>query len=158
MVQSEGVDVEHCQDNGGWSCREAIEGAVRANAQKPPQPRELACGRRDVMVVDDDQAIAELVAAVLTAHGMTVVTRGSAQEAWQVFAEHGPFDAVLIDRLLPGEDGGHLADRLCAAGQRPERVVIMSGFHDRPSAYALLPKPFSLASLVATVEGVTASC
>jgi two-component system OmpR family response regulator len=128
---------------------------VHTNRQERAKPPQNARGHREVMVVDDDPAIAELVAAALMAHGMTVVARGSAQDAWEAFCEHGPFDAVLIDRLLPGEDGGHLADRLCAAGQRPERVVIMSGFHDRPAAYALLPKPFSLASLVATVDDVT---
>jgi DNA-binding response OmpR family regulator len=108
-------------------------------------------GRR-VLVVDDDPAIVSLVEAALTAVDMAVVTATGVDAAWAAFVAEGPFDAVLVDRSLRGRDGQELADRFCAAGQPAARVMLMSGFHNEPSGYGLLAKPFSLAALVAAVE------
>ena len=117
-----------------------------------------------VLVVDDEQHIAEGVRFNLEADGHKVVVAETGEQALNLLlAENGsgPFDVVVLDVMLPGKDGFSVASELRAAGQyvpilmltargRPEDV--MRGFESGADDY--LPKPFELGILLARVSGL----
>ena len=57
-----------------------------------------------VMVVDDDQDLAEMLGIVVTSSGFDVDLVGRGDEALEVFRNNPP-DLVLLDVMLPGIDG-----------------------------------------------------
>jgi signal transduction histidine kinase len=57
-----------------------------------------------ILVVDDDQAIAELLRDFLEADGFRVATAGDAQSAQTVLAAQR-VDCLLLDVMLPGQSG-----------------------------------------------------
>ena len=57
-----------------------------------------------VMVVDDDQDLAEMLSIVLNGAGMEVDLVGRGDEVMEVFTAKPP-DLVLLDVMLPGLDG-----------------------------------------------------
>jgi DNA-binding response OmpR family regulator len=115
-----------------------------------------------VLVVDDEQHIAEGVRFNLQADGHDVVVAESGERALELLLVNpSPFDVVVLDVMLPGKDGFAVAAELRAAGQyvpilmltahgRPEDVL--RGFESGADDY--LPKPFELGILLARVGGL----
>ena len=64
-----------------------------------------------VLVVDDEQEIAELVAVYLKAEGFTVQTFAAAQPALAA-VEADPPDLAILDVMLPDMDGFALCQRI----------------------------------------------
>jgi len=59
-----------------------------------------------VFVIDDDEAIRNILKETLEAQGFTVSTHGNPVKALEVFTrEHGNFDLVLLDYYMPQMDG-----------------------------------------------------
>lgn len=63
--------------------------------------------RQDILVVDDDAAIAELVADTLRHAGMGALVRFDGESGWEAFRD-GSFDLVVLDIMMPGLDGFEL--------------------------------------------------
>jgi DNA-binding response OmpR family regulator len=115
-----------------------------------------------VLVVDDEQHIAEGVRFNLQADGHEVVVADSGERAISLLlAPNAAFDVVVLDVMLPGKDGFAVAAELRARGQyvpilmltargRPEDVL--RGFESGADDY--LPKPFELGILLARVSGL----
>jgi DNA-binding response OmpR family regulator len=115
-----------------------------------------------VLVVDDEQHIAEGVRFNLQVDGHDVVVAESGERALELLLENrSPFDVVVLDVMLPGKDGFAVASELRAAGQyvpilmltahgQPEDVL--RGFESGADDY--LPKPFELGILLARVSGL----
>lgn len=76
---------------------------VRGDGRPAPGPA--------VLVVDDDRALAELVAEILAADGFEPVCFTSPDEALRA-AACGRFEAAVVDLQMPGMDGLTLIDRL----------------------------------------------
>jgi len=64
-----------------------------------------------ILVVDDDERIAEMLARALSRHGFRVDATASSEEALR-FAQEQPYDAALVDLVMPGLDGALLSDAL----------------------------------------------
>lgn len=115
-----------------------------------------------VLVVDDEQHIAEGVRFNLEADGHEVVVARTGERALALlFEKRVLFDVVVLDVMLPGKDGFTVAAELRAAGHfvpilmltargRPEDVL--RGFESGADDY--LPKPFELGILLARVGGL----
>jgi two-component system, OmpR family, alkaline phosphatase synthesis response regulator PhoP len=115
-----------------------------------------------VLVVEDEQHIAEGVRFNLQADGHDVVVADTGEQALALLLrDRSPFDVVVLDVMLPGKDGFAVAAELRAAGQyvpilmltardRPEDVL--RGFESGADDY--LPKPFELGILLARVGGL----
>lgn len=73
-----------------------------------------------VMVVDDDDAIRDMVAAMLEAVGLVVTTASSGEEALQLFREE-TFELVVLDWNMPRMTG---LDLCRALRQRPATAVL----------------------------------
>jgi len=72
--------------------------------------------------------VCNLVRAVLTSHGYSVVCPEHPQKAEDVFEQHHQrFDLLLSDVVMPEISGTELAKRLCAKNPRL-KVLLMSGY------------------------------
>jgi len=115
-----------------------------------------------ILIVEDEQHIADGLAFNLRADGhVATVARDGERALELLLRESEPFDAVILDVMLPGKDGFVVASEVRAAGQyvpilmltarsRPEDVL--RGFEAGADDY--LPKPFELAILMARVNGL----
>lgn len=79
-----------------------------------------------LLLVDDHALVGDLVAAHLRVQGFSVETVASLAQARQALADHGPFDLVLLDYVLPDCSGiADSAGLIASNGGRP--VVLFSG-------------------------------
>ena len=110
-----------------------------------------------ILLVDDDPGLRDLLKDYLGANGYTVVEAGDGAAMKQVLAQRQP-DLVLMDLMLPGEDGLSLTRwirsqgdlpiiMLSARGEEVDRVV---GLEVGADDY--LPKPFSPRELLARIR------
>ncbi|MEW6678302.1 MAG: response regulator [Pseudomonadota bacterium] len=113
----------------------------------------------NVLVVDDDAGIRDLLADYLAKQGMTVKTARDGKEMDERLGGFTP-DLVVMDLMMPGEDGLSLtrrlkADRdvpvimLSARGEDIDRIV---GLEVGADDY--LPKPFNPRELLARIRAV----
>ena len=80
-----------------------------------------------VMVVDDDQDLAEMLGIVLTGAGIDVDLVSRGDEALEVFRNNPP-DLVLLDVMLPGLDGIEVCKQIRAESMVP--IVMLSAKGD----------------------------
>lgn len=64
-----------------------------------------------VLIVDDDERIRSLLARYLQGNGYRVSVAADAETAWNAMRGLA-FDAIILDVMMPGEDGISLAKRL----------------------------------------------
>ncbi|EGY02633.1 Transcriptional regulatory protein ompR [Nitrospirillum viridazoti Y2] len=79
-----------------------------------------------ILIVDDDLGIRTLMAEFLTQHSYIVVTAANA-EAMNRELARGQFDLVVLDVMMPGEDGLSACRRLVAAGGPPVIMLSVTG-------------------------------
>ena len=112
-----------------------------------------------VLVVDDEEAIAEAVRARLQSEGFTVLVAGDGPRAIALHAEHRP-DLVVLDLMLPGMDGLEVCMEIQRVAWTPvlmltaktEETDKVAGFAVGADDY--LTKPFSLRELAARVKAI----
>jgi DNA-binding NtrC family response regulator len=94
-----------------------------------PAPRSSGC----VLVIDDEEAIAEYFRIILTAERYDVHVVCSAHQAIERFSEDPQrYDAVLLDMML--RDGSGIELYRSFRALRPDlRVVVCTGFSDNES-------------------------
>ena len=111
-----------------------------------------------VLVVDDEEAVSSVVAALLEHSGYSATLTSSAEEALARLAQDPNYDLVLSDVIMPGIDGLTLLDQICL--DHPGMpVVICSAIHDihvvtnafRRGATDYLLKPFERSELESIV-------
>jgi two-component system response regulator GlrR len=83
-----------------------------------------------VLIVDDDAEIAIMLSRSLTHRGFQVSTTGSPEEALRL-AEQSPFEAALLDLVMPEKDGVALATALRERIQGLP-VAILTGYPHSP--------------------------
>jgi len=115
--------------------------------------------RRTVLIVEDEPQIADIVRQYLERDGYRVVVVGDGVRAVEEYARLRP-DLVLLDLMLPGQDGFEVCRRIRARGTTP---VIMLTARDEESdklvglelgADDYITKPFSPREVVARVRAV----
>lgn len=114
---------------------------------------------RHILVVDDDTQLREQVAGYLSDHGYIVHAAADAAEMDRLLQE-APIDLVVLDVMLPGEDGLSICRRLSADGGPAIIMVSAMGEEiDRILGLELgaddyLAKPCSPRELLARVRAV----
>lgn len=112
-----------------------------------------------LLVVDDDAELRELTAEYLTLQGYSVVSAEDARAMDAVLLTHS-VDLVILDLMLPGEDGLSIAKRLKATTNMPIIMVSAQGEDiDRIVGLEIgaddyLAKPFNPRELLARVRAV----
>lgn len=112
-----------------------------------------------ILMVDDDPGIRDVVSDFLGKHGYAVETAGDSREMEQVL-ERGPVDLIVLDVMLPGEDGLAICRRLTSADCPP--IIMLSAMGedtDRIVGLELgaddyLAKPCNPRELLARVRAV----
>ena len=113
-----------------------------------------------VLVVEDHERLAAVVAAGLRGEGMAVDVVFDGQEALAQ-AALARYDVIVLDRDLPGLHGDQVCQAL-AAERCPSRVLMLtaaSTIGDRVEGLGLgaddyLPKPFDFAELLARIRAL----
>ena len=118
------------------------------------RPRE----QMSVLLVDDDDSVREVCAAMLEDIGCRVVSVGSGEEALEKL-EQAQFSILLTDVAMPGMSGVELAGQ--ARELAPDMpIMFASGYADlqvfgeQLSDEVVLKKPYRLAELAARLESV----
>jgi DNA-binding response OmpR family regulator len=115
--------------------------------------------QQTVLVVDDEEAIAEAVRARLESEGYRVLVALDGPDAIEQHAEHQP-NLVVLDLMLPGMDGLEVCKQIQRDGWTPvlmltaktEEADKVAGFAVGADDY--LTKPFSLRELTARVKAI----
>ena len=119
---------------------------------------DLVPGRMRILVVEDDAAIRDSVEECLAAEGHATAAVANGAEALEWLTREPVPDLVVLDLVMPVMNGAELIERLRADPRLAAVPVVlmtaaMSGARlPVPNADAVLPKPFDLEALLATVE------
>jgi two-component system OmpR family response regulator len=112
-----------------------------------------------ILVVDDDREIRDLLGRFLTSHGYRVTSAHDGKEMRRAL-EDWNIDLVVLDLMLPGEDGLTLCRDLRAKSQIPVIMLTMMGEEtDRiigleMGADDYVAKPFNPRELLARIKAV----
>jgi two-component system, OmpR family, response regulator len=113
-----------------------------------------------LLVVDDDERLVDALRRGLQAEGFAVDTAGDGVEA-EWLAQENPYDAMVLDVMLPGMDGVELCARLRDSGNWTPVLMLTARTDSAEVARALdsgaddhLAKPFSYVVLVARLRAL----
>ncbi len=115
-------------------------------------------GRETLLIVDDDASIRDALCDYLGRHGYVVHGACDGVEMDEVLARK-PVDLVVLDWMMPGEDGLSICRRLHQGGQT---ILMLSALADSPDrivglevgADDYLSKPFDPRELLARVRAL----
>lgn len=113
---------------------------------------------KPILIVDDEPSIADLIEITLEPLGHPLVKATSGEQAADA-VEHGSFDLILLDVMLPGIDGFGLMDYIAPTGTPVIFLTARASLQDRVrglrlGAYDYIVKPFAPPELLARVEGL----
>jgi len=111
-----------------------------------------------ILIVDDDTSIRDALAEFLATHGYAVRTADSAAACDRELAGT-PVDLVVLDVMMPGEDGLSLCRRLAPAGVPILMLSALDAVTDRVvglevGGWDYLTKPFEPRELLARVRAL----
>ncbi|HEV3308942.1 MAG TPA: response regulator transcription factor [Chloroflexota bacterium] len=113
-----------------------------------------------LLIVEDDNIVAELLNRGLVAEGHTVTLIHNGPQALQTLKEH-QYDAAILDVMLPGLSGAEVAKRFRLAGGRTPILMLtardalpdrLAGFEAGADDYVV--KPFALQELSARLKAL----
>ncbi len=121
-----------------------------------------------LMIVEDEQAIRQMLKFSLEVEGFEIIEAATAEQAWRMLSKHGETDfdlpdLILLDWMLPGASGLDFSSRLkrhqetasipvimlTARGEEDDRV---RGLDSGADDYVV--KPFSPKELIARIRAV----
>lgn len=127
---------------------------LNATAPQPP------AGAPHILVVDDDPGIQTLLGRYLREQGFVVRVVGSGRDMDAALLADSRVDLLVLDIMLPGEDGLSIARRLNPQ-TRPPLIMLSARGEDIDRIVGLevgaddyLPKPFNPRELVARIKAV----
>jgi PAS domain S-box-containing protein len=138
-----------------------VDGPIEESTSARPQIQPQR-GSESILLVEDEEAVRDLIQTVLTGHGYDVIPARDPEHAQKIASSHpSEIHMLLTDVVMPGTSGRELAKLITAA--RPKiRVLFMSGYTDNvvtssgmlEKGLAFLQKPFSPGVLVLKVREV----
>ena len=115
---------------------------------------------KQLLVVDDHGEIRDLLKRFLEQHGYGVNTVADGNAMRQFLAQHQP-DLIILDLMLPGDDGLVLCQELRAQGNSVPIIMLTAVGEETDRIVGLemgaddyLPKPFNPRELLARIKAV----
>ena len=99
-----------------------------------------------ILVVDDDDALAEMIGIVLAQEGYNAQFCENGARAFEVFMRYSP-DLVLLDLMLPGKNGIEVCEQIRASSNVP--IIMLTAKSDTDDYIA---KPFKHIELLARIR------
>ena len=150
------IEAENNRDVGTtFSVRlPALDVAESEGAIEPPHGIRETAPAATILVVEDEEAVQNVLTRVLRSRGYRVHGAGSAEEAeeWLLSAAEA-VDLLITDVVLPGRSGPELHERLGSIVPRLP-VLFVSGYQPSPlpAGAHFLQKPFSSSTLLGAVD------
>jgi two-component system phosphate regulon response regulator OmpR len=123
-------------------------------------PQQATGHKAKILVVDDDLRLRDLLRRYLAEQGFNVVTAENAQAMNKLWIRER-YDLLVLDLMLPGEDGLSICRRLRGAGDETPIIMLTAKGEDVDRIVGLemgaddyLPKPFNPRELVARINAV----
>ncbi len=110
-----------------------------------------------ILVIDDEQSIAELIHDALIRYGHSVKMAFNGQRGLEMLSE-GSFDLVVTDVCMPDLNGACIVKHVRNSSRPSTPVIGISGtpwLLERVGYDAVLAKPFHLKSLIEMVRRLT---
>jgi signal transduction histidine kinase/DNA-binding response OmpR family regulator len=117
---------------GSIVIRAASLKATVANEVRAAEVGARAPGAMRLLVADDDPVNLEVLRAQLEPEGHEVVTARDGHQALRALYEHGPFDGVLLDVMMPGMTGPQAASKMRADYPHGSLPIVMLTAKNRP--------------------------
>jgi CheY-like chemotaxis protein len=127
--------------------------------------RDDHSGQGTVLIVDDEEMVRSIAAAILAESGYRVLTAVDGAQALEIYAREGAqIDLVLLDLTMPNKDGVETLHELRTGGATVP-VVLSSGYteqevKDRINGdrfEAFVQKPYTRESMLSTIRDVMAN-
>lgn len=114
-----------------------------------------------ILVVDDDREIRELVSSYLKKNGFRATVAADGRQM-RNFLEANSVDLIVLDIMMPGDDGLVLCRELRAGKNRAVPVILLTARDDEMDriiglemgADDYIPKPFAARELLARIKSV----
>lgn len=114
-----------------------------------------------ILIVDDDREIRELLASYLEKNGMRASLAANGRQM-RTLLEQGSVDLIVLDLMLPGEDGLTLCRELRSGKWRTIPVLMLTARNEETDriiglemgADDYLTKPFAVRELLARIRSV----
>ena len=133
------------------------------NTESAPTPNSVSTHsgyQSKILVVDDDIRLRDLLRRYLSEQGFNVVTAEHAS-AMNKLWQREKYDLLVLDLMLPGEDGLSICRRLRGLGDNTPIIMLTAKSEDIDRIIGLemgaddyLPKPFNPRELVARINAV----
>ena len=146
----------HSRKNEGTTFQFYLPASTKeASAAEKKQSSAIFVGTETVLLVDDEDLILEVGAAMLRKLGYEVLTAQSGRDALAMYGEyHARIAAVVLDLIMPVMRGGETYDRLREVNSQI-KVLLSSGYDIDGEAADILKrgcggfiqKPFNLEDL-----------
>jgi DNA-binding response OmpR family regulator len=114
--------------------------------------------KKKIFVVENDDSILEIVAALLTDEGYDVRALDTNQDIYEQIEHYKP-NVILLDVIKPTDEGAELCRTLKADKRTKHIPVIVMSTHGKVAetiksvcADEIVPKPFDIFDLLNTIE------
>jgi two-component system, cell cycle sensor histidine kinase and response regulator CckA len=141
----------------------ATENGAPKEVVPETEPRTDLTGQGTILLVEDEEGLRSLNARGLRSRGYSVIEASNGIEALEALEalqeKDGTVDLVVSDVVMPEMDGPTLLKTM--RGKNPDlKIIFVSGYAEdafekslpEKEQFAFLPKPFTLAQLVAAVK------
>ncbi|MFN3234875.1 MAG: response regulator [Gammaproteobacteria bacterium] len=113
-----------------------------------------------ILIVDDDKEIRDLLGQFLSEHGFETILASDGKDMARALAKNDHFDLIILDLMMPGEDGLSLCKKvrqdsdtpiimITAVGQDVDRIIGLE-----VGADDFISKPFNPRELLARVRAI----
>lgn len=117
---------------------------------------------RKILIVDDEPLFCEILRKFLVGKGYSVAEAHDGYLALEAYRQERP-DVVLLDALMPGQDGLETLRSLLAFDPKARVIIVTAALDEEAAKQALaegaleyIYKPFGLNHLEKTLQTVTA--